>query len=47
MSTAAGTAAWTTAALGAPVTRTLRVPHSAALQGIRDISYDERSGTSS
>lgn len=40
----AGTAAWTTAALGAPVTRTLRVPHSAALQGIRDISYDERSG---
>ncbi|QRY51360.1 SdiA-regulated/phytase-like domain-containing protein [Mycolicibacterium septicum] len=43
-STAAGTDAWTTAALGAPVTRTLRVPHSAALQGIRDISYDERSG---
>lgn len=40
----AGTAAWTTAALGAPVTLTLRVPHSAALQGIRDISYDERSG---
>jgi hypothetical protein len=40
----AGTAAWTTAALGAPITRTLRVPHSAALQGIRDISYDERSG---
>ncbi|MFV8162753.1 hypothetical protein ACNQVK_11745 [Mycobacterium sp. 134] len=40
----AGAAAWTTAALGAPVTRTLRVAHSAALQGIRDISYDERSG---
>lgn len=40
----AGTAAWTTAALGAPVTLTLRVPHSAALQGVRDISYDERSG---
>ncbi|MGV0805965.1 DUF3616 domain-containing protein [Mycolicibacterium setense] len=39
----AGTAAWSTDSLGAPATRTLRVPHSAALQGIRDISYDERS----
>ncbi|MFV8050014.1 hypothetical protein [Mycobacterium sp. 48b] len=35
---------WSTDSLGAPVTRTLRVPHSEALQGIRDISYDERSG---
>lgn len=37
-----GTAAWTTTALGAPVSRTVRVPHSVALQGIRDISYDDR-----
>ncbi|MGV0772699.1 DUF3616 domain-containing protein [Mycobacterium syngnathidarum] len=35
---------WTTACLGEPVARTVRVPHSDALQGIRDISYDERSG---
>ncbi len=37
------TAAWTTACLGEPAARIVRVPHSVALQGIRDISYDERS----
>lgn len=37
------TDSWTTQCLGDPVVRTVRVPHSVALQGIRDISYDERS----
>ncbi|MED5813903.1 DUF3616 domain-containing protein [Mycolicibacterium sp. 050232] len=35
--------AWSTTCLGDPVTRTVRVPHSATRQGIRDISYDARS----
>jgi Protein of unknown function (DUF3616) len=40
----AGTAAWTTASLGAPSIVVVGVPQSAAAQGIRDISYDEQIG---
>lgn len=35
---------WSTEALGVPALHTLRVPHSSALYGIRDISHDERGG---
>ncbi len=40
----AGGAAWTTASLKAPSIMRVRIPKSVALQGIRDISYDEQTG---
>jgi hypothetical protein len=41
---APSTARWTTDALGAPSTVRIRLPRSKAMQGIRDISYDEHTG---
>lgn len=38
----AGGAQWATSAFGAPSVQRVRVPHSSATQGIRDISYDEQ-----
>jgi hypothetical protein len=40
----AGTATWTTAALGNPSVLLAHIPQSTARQGIRDISYDEQTG---
>ena len=40
----AGGAAWTTASLKAPSIVRARIPQSVAMQGIRDISYDEQTG---
>jgi hypothetical protein len=40
----AGVAQWTVNALGAPSIRRVHLPRSGAMQGIRDISYDEQSG---
>ncbi|MGV0811900.1 hypothetical protein ABQF34_08030 [Mycolicibacterium boenickei] len=41
--TAVGGAAWTTASLGVPTARTLRLPQVSALHGVRGITYDARS----
>ena len=35
---------WTTALLGVPSVLRARIPHSSAIQGIRDMSYDEDTG---
>jgi hypothetical protein len=35
---------WTTDALGTPTLRSVRIPGSTAVQGIRDLSCDERTG---
>jgi hypothetical protein len=40
----AGSAPWTTSSLGAPSIVRARVPKSTARQGIRDVSYDEKTG---
>ena len=40
----AGGARWTTASLGSPTVTYARIPRSTAVQGIRDISYDARTG---
>lgn len=40
----AGVAQWTIRALGAPSIRRVHLPRSKAMQGIRDISYDEETG---
>lgn len=40
----AGGARWTTASLGPPAVVSVRIPRSAATQGIRDISCDARTG---
>ena len=37
-------ASWTTSSLGAPSIVRLRVPKSTARQGVRDVSYDEKTG---
>jgi hypothetical protein len=37
-----GTASWTTSSLGPPSIDRARVPKSTARQGIRDVSYDEK-----
>jgi Protein of unknown function (DUF3616) len=39
-----GTTPWTTAALGPPKVLSVNIPQSKAAQGVRDISYDERTG---
>ena len=39
-----GVARWTIEALGAPSVRRVHLPRSRAMQGIRDISYDEQTG---
>jgi hypothetical protein len=40
----ADVAPWTTEALGMPSVRRVHLPRSKAMQGIRDISYDEQTG---
>lgn len=40
----AGRAPWTTSSFGSPSAVRIRVPKSSAIQGVRDISYDEQTG---